>query len=53
MAKAEVIECQIVVLKDVLRRAQWYLGKDIQSSLPTRQETLDFLAEVRAVLKGD
>ena len=51
--KEEVIECQIVVLKDILRRAQWYLGNDKQSSPPTKAETQEFLDEVRAVLKGD
>ena len=49
----EKLECEITVLRDTLRRAQWHLGVDVQSSAPTKEETEEFLAEVRAVLKGD
>ena len=53
MAKSDELECKITVLRDIIRRAQWHLGVDVQSSAPTRSETEQFLAEVRAVLKGD
>ena len=47
----ETIECQILVLKDLLRRAKWHLGTDIQSSPPTTEETKEFINEISAVLR--
>jgi len=53
MSKIEVLECRLTVLLDLLRRSLWYLGKDKQSSPPTKKETTEFAKEVRAVLEGD
>lgn len=50
MSDVDVLKCKIVVLRDALRRAQWYLGKDKQSSPPTHDETEEFMREVREIL---
>jgi hypothetical protein len=47
----ETIKSQMMTLKDLLRRSQWYLGLDKQSSSPTIEETANFLAEVQNYLK--
>jgi broad-specificity NMP kinase len=53
MGKLEELECEVIVLRDLLRRAKWYTGEDEQSSPPTIDEVREFLTEVRAVLGGD
>lgn len=49
-SKIAHLECKNSVLRDVLRRAGWYLGTDIQSSPPTQDEIAAFYHEVRSIL---
>lgn len=49
-SQEEHLRSQIMVLKDALRRAGWYLGTDKQAHAPTQAETEEFLLEVRDVL---
>lgn len=49
--RAILIECEITVLKDLLRRAQWFLGREEQSSTATQEEIKEFAAEVAEVRK--
>jgi hypothetical protein len=46
--------CEIIVLKDMLRRAEVFLGKRDQFNTtgPTPEEIEEFLEQVRAVLSG-
>ena len=52
-SQEEILKSEIMVLRDLLQRAKWYTGKDIQSSPPTLEELRTFLAEVQEVRGGD
>ena len=50
-SRTEQLISELMVLQDLLRRSQWYLGTDKQSSPPTLEEMKEFLQEIKEVLK--
>lgn len=50
--KIEEMKSELFVKRDLIRRAGWYLGTDIQSSPPTIEETQMFLEELRGARNG-
>ena len=48
--RAEELTCQLLVMKDALRRARWYTGQDKQSVAPTPEQLQEFHDEVLGLL---